>query len=146
MDASAVVVQHIRALREPNVHAYMPVLEIELAIGAFDEWSSTECATMPDRLLAWLPGLQEYRCSVGRPGGFIERLRRGTYLPHIAEHLTRELQSLMGFEVGFGRARSTGMLGHYRVVIAYQEKTPARAAFAVTLRLTIATLLDAPFN
>ena len=76
----------------------------------------------------------------------IERLQRGTYLPHICEHVTLALQNLMGFDVAFGRARGTGEPGVYRVVIAYQEEEPARAAFATALRLTLAAMHDEPFD
>ena len=43
----------------------------------------------------------EHRCSVGVRGGFFQRLRTGTYLGHILEHVTLELQTLAGTEVGF---------------------------------------------
>ena len=55
-----------------------------------------------DRLAAALPTLWEHRCSEGRPGGFLERLRAGTYMGHILEHVVLELQSLAGLEVDYG--------------------------------------------
>ncbi|MBC7813122.1 MAG: cyanophycin synthetase, partial [Burkholderiales bacterium] len=79
-------------------------------------------------------------------GGFIERLKRGTYLAHITEHITLELQTLMGFNVNFGRARGTGEEGVYYVVYAYHEEEPARAAFETALRLTLAAMHDEPFD
>ena len=79
------------------------------------------------------------------PGGFVERLRDGTYLGHIAEHVTLELQGLMGFDVSFGRARGTGERGVYNVLIAYKEDEPAKAAFDTALRLILAAMNDEPF-
>jgi cyanophycin synthetase len=32
-----------------------------------------------DRLLAALPGLAQHHCAAGAPGGFVARLREGTY-------------------------------------------------------------------
>ena len=64
----------------------------------------------------------EHRCSVGERGGFFQRLRTGTYPGHILEHVTLELQSLAGLEVGFGRARETSEQGVYRVVVEYKEE------------------------
>ena len=43
--------------------------------------------------MAWLPTMIEHRCGIGERGGFFERLRRGTYLAHILEHVTLELQT-----------------------------------------------------
>jgi hypothetical protein len=31
-------------------------------------------------LAQWLPGIAAHECGLGRPGGFVERLRSGTYL------------------------------------------------------------------
>ncbi|QRK13392.1 hypothetical protein JQX13_00520 [Archangium violaceum] len=93
-----------------------------------------------------MPGLHTHECSVGRPGGFVERLRRGTYLAHICEHVTLALQNEMGFDVGYGRARGTGETGVYTVVIAYEEEEPAREAFKTALEMTLAAMLDEPYD
>ncbi|MFO0884729.1 MAG: hypothetical protein U0894_11180 [Pirellulales bacterium] len=60
-----------------------------------------------DRIMGLLPTMIEHRCSVGERGGFFQRLHRGTYMAHILEHVTLELQTLAGTEVGFGRARAS---------------------------------------
>ncbi len=146
MDTHGVTVRTLRVLRGPNLYAYMPVLQIVMDIGPYEEQPSNSFPGFVERITSWLPGLQKHECSVGRPGGFIERLQRGTYLAHISEHITLELQTMMGFNVGFGRARGIGERGVYNVVIAYKEETPARAAFETALRLTLAAMHDEPFN
>jgi cyanophycin synthetase len=128
----------LRILRAHNRHAYVPVIEATIAIGRFEEIASDEVPGLVERLAAWFPGLAGHRCSVGRPGGFLERLRRGTYLPHIWEHVSIDLQNRMGFDVGFGRARGTGEPGVYRVVVEQVEAEPALAALETALRLVLA--------
>src|ERR671927_1257696 len=142
METHGVTVRNIRVLRGPNLFAYKPVLKIILDIGPYEERPSNSFPGFLERITAWLPGLHKHECGIGRPGGFVERLRTGTYLGHITEHVTLELQNLMGFDVAYGRARGTGEPGVYRVVIAYQEEEPARAAFATALRLTLAAMHD----
>lgn len=146
MQSHGVKVRDLRVLRGPNLYAYMPVLHITLDIGPYETRPSNEFPGFVERLTEWLPGLQKHECSVGRPGGFIERLQRGTYLAHISEHIALELQTLMGFNVGFGRARGTGERGVYSVVIEYEEEEPARAAFDTALRLTLAAMHNEPFD
>ncbi len=146
MHAGEVAIRSFRLLRGPNLYAYMPVMVITLAIGSYDEEPSTNFPGFAERLSAWLPGLQEHRCSPGRPGGFIERLRRGTYLPHIAEHVALELQGIVGFPLKFGRTRGTGEPGVYRVVIAYKQPELARPSFETALELVLAAMHDTPFN
>jgi cyanophycin synthetase len=146
MEAQTVSVRTLRVLRGPNRHAYMPVLEVVLDIGPYEEHSSTAFPGVVERLTTWLPGLYTHECSVGRPGGFVERLQRGTYLAHIIEHVTLELQSMMGFDVSFGRARTTNEHGVYMIVVAYKEEEPAKAALHTALELTLAAMHDMPFD
>lgn len=60
-----------------------------------------------ERLEAWLPTLIEHRCSYDERGGFLRRVREGTWPGHILEHVTLELQNLAGLPGGFGKARET---------------------------------------
>ena len=61
--------------------------------------------------------LIEHRCSIGERGGFLQRLETGTWLGHVLEHVTLELQSLAYSPVGFGRARETLEYGVYKVIV-----------------------------
>jgi cyanophycin synthetase len=79
-------------------------------------------------------------------GGFFQRLRSGTYLGHILEHVTLELQSLTGADVGFGKARETSESGVYRVIIEYADEMVGRACLATARELLMAALEDRPFN
>jgi cyanophycin synthetase len=122
------------------------VLRVELDIGPLEERPSNSFPGFVERLTTWLPSLHKHECSVGRPGGFVERLNRGTYLAHITEHVTIALQNEMGFDVGYGRARGTGEPGVYYVIIAYEEEEPAREAFRVALEMTLAAMFDEPYD
>src|SRR5919108_3290259 len=117
----------VQALRGPNIWASFPVLEAWVDLGALKDSPSDELPGFNERLMAWLPSLIEHRCSVGTRGGFFERLRRGTWMAHILEHVALELQSLAGTPVGFGRTRLTHEAGVYRVAVEYQEEELARA-------------------
>src|SRR3954447_1347729 len=146
MESDNVVIRTIRALRGPNLYAYMPVLQVTLDIGPYEERPSSSLPGFVERLTEWLPGLAEHECSLGRPGGFVERLRRGTYLAHIVEHVALELQGRMGFDVSYGRARGTGERGVYTVIVAYKEEEPARAAIEKAVELALAAMHDLPFE
>src|SRR5215211_8850775 len=109
MEAHKVTVRTMQVWRGPNIAAYMPVIRVTLDIGPYEDHASTDFPGMVERLTTWLPGITAHECGLGRPGGFVERLQRGTYLGHITEHICLELQGLMGFNVTFGRARGTGV-------------------------------------
>ncbi|MDB5349702.1 MAG: cphA 1 [Planctomycetota bacterium] len=136
----------VLALRGPNVWANFPVLEAWVDLGEYKDCSSDVQAGFNDRLMGWLPTMVEHRCSIGTRGGFFERLRRGTYPAHILEHVTLELMTLAGSNVGFGRARETNEVGVYKVAVQYEEEAFARQALEVGRELYLAAHHDRPFE
>ncbi|MBU3694030.1 MAG: cyanophycin synthetase [Rhodocyclaceae bacterium] len=138
----------MRHLPGPNMWTveYHPVLEAVVDIGALEDFPSDTIPGLPERLGAWLPGLIEHRCSVGERGGFLQRLHRGTWPAHIMEHVSLELQSMAGFEGGFGRARELSRRGVYRVAISVQHESVGRRAMEAARDLVLAAIHDEPFD
>src|SRR5215210_509829 len=121
-----IIIKRIKVLSGPNIWAYRPVLEIHTDIGKYEELPSNKLHGFTERLAEVIPTLWEHRCSEGRPGGFLERLRVGTYMGHIVEHIILELQSLAGMDAGFGRTRQTQHYGEYRIVVDYKDPDAAK--------------------
>jgi len=136
----------ILALRGPNIWANFPVLEAWVDLGDLHDKGSDELPGFNDRLMSWLPSLIEHRCSIGERGGFFERLRRGTYLAHILEHVALELQTLAGTPVGFGKARAANEDRVYRVAVRYEDETVGRECLEVGRQLCLAAVHDTPFD
>ncbi|MBL9083360.1 MAG: cyanophycin synthetase, partial [Planctomycetales bacterium] len=136
----------VLALRGPNIWANFPVLEAWVDLGALKDSPSDSMPGFNERLMSWLPTMIEHRCSVGERGGFFERLRRGTYLAHILEHVTLELQALAGCEVGFGRARESLGEGYYKVAIEYEVEELVRAAIHTGRELCMAAVEGRDFD
>jgi cyanophycin synthetase len=136
----------VLALRGPNIWANFPVIEAWVDLAELKDSPSDEMPGFNDRLKGWLPSLIEHRCSVGERGGFFERLRRGTYLAHILEHVTLELQSLSGVDVSYGRARETEEEGVYKVTFKYKDEEHAKACLEAARELCLAAVYDRPFD
>jgi hypothetical protein len=111
----------LQNVRAANFWSRGPVTRVDLRVGAYDEISSADVPGFTDLLVAAFPGLVEHHCSVGERGGFIARLRDGTYAPHIIEHLALELQGMIGHDVAFGRARGGDRPGEYTVVFRHRH-------------------------
>ena len=131
-----IVIRRMAHLRGPNVWTYRAVIEAVVDIGELEDFPSNTLLGFYERLTTWLPGLIEHRCSVGRRGGILMRLRDGTWPGHILEHVALELQTQAGMKTGFGKARMTGEPGVYKVVIRTRDKavgmkpSPARAIWS----------------
>ena len=133
-------------LRGPNIWTYRPVIEVVLDIGAFEDFPSNTLPGLYERLVAWLPGLVEHRCGVGEHGGFLLRLREGTWVGHILEHVVLELQNLAGMRTGFGKTRSTGVTGVYKMAFRTRDAQVGRAALAAGRSLLLAAIDDTAFD
>ena len=139
-------IREILILRGPNIWANYQVLEAWVDLGSLKDASSEEVPGFNERLMAWLPGLIEHRCSVGERGGFLQRLNRGTYAAHILEHVTLEMQTLAGHPVGYGKARSTCVEGLYKVVFRYVDENVAEACLRSARDLLLAAYHNEPFD
>jgi len=133
-------------LRGPNIWTYRPVIETWLDIGALEDTPSDQLPGLYERLTAWLPGLIEHRCGVGERGGFLERLKEGTWAGHILEHVVLELQNLAGMRTGFGQTRSTHLVGVYKMAFRTREEQVGLAALNAGRDLLMAAIEDQPFD
>jgi len=126
-----------QTLRGPN---YWSIRRDKLIVMRLDledlaEKPSNEIPGFYEGLIDVLPSLVEHYCSPGYRGGFFERVRTGTYMGHIIEHIALELQELAGTPVGFGRTRATSTPGVYNVVFEYVDEQAGRYAGRAAVRL-----------
>jgi len=146
MKHQAIQLLRMNHLQGPSIWTYHRAVEAVIDIGALEDFPSNTLPGFTDRLLAWLPGLHEHHCGLGYTGGFVERLRDGTWPGHIMEHVSIELQNLAGMKSGFGKARSTDQRGVYKVVIRTGQDEVGRQALLSALDLVMAAINDEPFD
>ena len=124
-------------LRGPNYWSirYKKLIVMRLDLEDLAEKPSNEIPGFYEGLVGILPSLVEHFCSPGHRGGFLERVKEGTYMGHIIEHIALELQELAGMTAGFGRTRETATPGVYNVVYDYVEEQAGRYAGRSAVRL-----------
>ncbi len=130
-------IRKILALKGPNIWGNFPVIEAWVDLGHFEDFPSNTLPGFNDRVMQWVPTMVEHRCSIGERGGFFQRMRTGTWLGHVLEHVTLELQSLSHMPLGYGRARETSERGVYKVVVECEDhhfaETCMRTAHALIM-------------
>ena len=139
-------VLRVRYLDGPNIWTYRPVIEAWVDIHDLEDAPSNLIPGLYERLTAWLPGLVEHRCGVGERGGFLERLREGTWAAHILEHVVIELHGMAGVPEGFGKARMTPERGIYKVAFRSRTEAIGRACLDAGLALLQAAIDDTAFD
>ncbi|HIK38681.1 MAG: cyanophycin synthetase [Geminocystis sp.] len=124
-------------LRGPNYWSIRRHKLIQLRLD-LEDLANTPTNQIPgfyEALVKTLPSLVEHQCSKKYRGGFLERVKEGTYMGHVVEHVALELQELAGMPVGFGRTRETSTPGVYNVVFEYVYEEAGRYAGRAAVRL-----------
>jgi cyanophycin synthetase len=116
-------IMEIRAFEGRNIYCHRPVIRMTVEVGEYDEIPTKDIRGFNDGLLKFLPGLCEHGCCFSEKGGFCRRLEKGTYIPHVIEHAALEIQTMLGFDVRFGKTRGSGKPGQYHIIFGYVSKT-----------------------
>jgi cyanophycin synthetase len=127
----------IKAMRGPNYWSVRrhKLIVMKLDLEEMEKYPSNLVPGFSERLEAMFPTMRSHRCSETFEGGFFYRVKEGTWMGHVIEHIALEMQTLAGMDCGFGRTRTTGIEGVYHVVFSYMEEKVglyvARAAVRV---------------
>ncbi len=131
----------IKVLKGPNYWSIRrgKLIQMRLDLEEMEQRPTNSIEGFSERIEKLLPSMYEHRCSENAKGGFFLRVKDGTWMGHVIEHIALELQTLAGMDCGFGRTRGTGSEGEYFVVFDYMEeeagKYAARAAVNVAQAL-----------
>jgi cyanophycin synthetase len=127
----------ISAMRGPNFWSVdkHKLIVLKLDIGRYEDRPTDTIKGFADRLERMFPGMYEHYCSIGKPGGFFQRVQDGTWMGHVVEHIALELQTLAGMDCGFGRTRGTGEAGIYNIIFSYVEEECGRYAAKAAVRI-----------
>ena len=132
----------IKVLKGPNYWSVRrnKLIQMKLDLEEMEQRPTNSIPGFRERLEKLFPSLYEHRCSVGKPGGFFERVDEGTWMGHVIEHIALELQTLSGMDTGFGRTRGAGDAGVYYVVFSYMEEDAGVYAARASVRMAEALI------
>src|SRR3954454_1105764 len=128
----------IKVLRGPNYWSINrgKLIQMRLDLEEMEQFPTNTIEGFSERIEKLLPSMYEHRCSEGVEGGFFIRVKEGTWMGHVIEHIALELQTLAGMDCGFGRTRGTGNKeGEYYVVFDYIEEDAGIYAAKAAVKL-----------
>ena len=130
-------IEEIKILRGPNYWSVRrpKLIQMKLDLEELEQRPTNTIEGFRERLEKLFPSMYSHRCSVGKPGGFFQRVDEGTWMGHVIEHIALELQTLAGMNCGFGRTRGTGKEGEYYVVFNYMEEDAGVYAAKASVRI-----------
>ncbi len=138
----------IKVMKGPNYWSNKrhKLIVMRLDLEDLEQKPTNKIPGFGERLEKMFPTMFAHRCSEGVEGGFFSRVKEGTWMGHVIEHIALEIQTLAGMDCGFGRTRQTSAAGVYHVVFSYFEEKAgifaARSAVAVAEALINNTEYD----
>ncbi len=141
-------IRDIRAMRGPNYWSIRrhKLIVMKLDLEEMEDFPTNKVDGFSERLEKMFPTLYEHECSEGHPGGFFKRVKEGTWMGHVAEHIALEIQTLAGMDTGFGRTRGTGEHGVYNVVFSYMEEKVGIYAGRASVKIVQALVDNKEYN
>lgn len=114
----------IKVMRGPNYWSIRrtKLIVMKLDLEELENFPTNKIEGFNERIQVMFPSMISHRCSENTQGGFFLRVREGTWMGHVIEHIALEIQSLAGMDCGYGRTRGTGQKGVYNVVFSYMEE------------------------
>jgi cyanophycin synthetase len=138
----------IKVMRGPNYWSIRrkKLIVMKLDIEELEHKPTNEIDGFLQRLQLMFPTMMSHRCSPNIEGGFFLRVKEGTYMGHVIEHIALEIQSLAGMDCGFGRTRGTGKEGIYNVVFSYMEEAVGTFAAKAAVRIAEALIVGEEYD
>jgi cyanophycin synthetase len=135
-------IENIQVLRGPNIWSVSrkKLIQMRLNLEELEHRPTNTIEGFFERMQALIPSLYNHRCSPGVPGGFFERVKAGTWMGHVIEHIALEIQTLAGMDTGYGRTRQTKTEGVYNVVFNYLEEKVGIYAAEAAVRIAEALI------
>ncbi len=132
----------IKILRGPNYWSNFrrKLIVMKLDLEELEDSPTDSIDGFSERIEKLMPSMYDHRCSKTYKGGFFERVKEGTWMGHVIEHIALEIQTLAGMECGFGRTRGTGADGVYNVVFSYMEESVGIYAAIASVKIAEALI------
>lgn len=135
-------------MRGPNFWSVYrkKLIVLKLDIEELENFPTNSIKGFSTRLEKLIPSLYNHRCSEEDPGGFFLRVKEGTWMGHVVEHIALEIQTLAGMDCGFGRTRSQNENGIYTIIFSYEIEEAGKYAAEAALRIADALAKDEEYD
>lgn len=99
-------IQELQVFEAPNIFSLREsIVKIQVKLGELADTPTKDIGNINEEIIRLFPGIKDHKCSTGYVGGFVDRLKEGTYLAHVTEHLCLETHRMLGYDMVYGKAR-----------------------------------------
>lgn len=123
-----------RAFEGRNIYSHRKCIRLDIDLEGYSNIPSNKISYFNENLVNLLPELKKHRCGIDEEQGFIKRLKEGTYLAHICEHIIIALHNMINLDICYGKAREvSGELYYLVFEYKYQKTGMAIARLSVDI-------------
>lgn len=104
-----------------NIYSHRKCIRLDVDLEGYCETPTKDIDGFNERLLSYVPELYVHRCGIDIEGGFVQRLKEGTYLAHVCEHTIIGIHNKLGIDIKYGKAREIKD-DFYYIIFEYKLK------------------------
>lgn len=134
-----------KVFKGKNIYSHKKCIRVDVDLEGYCETPSKDIEDFNDNLINMVPELNTHRCGIDEERGFVKRLREGTYLAHICEHITIAIQNKLGIDVHYGKSREVKD-DHYYIIYQYIYENVAIESFRLAMDIINALINKIPIN
>lgn len=134
-----------KVFKGKNIYSHKKCIRLDVDLEGYCEIPSKDIEDFNDNLISMIPELNEHRCGIDEERGFVKRLREGTYLAHICEHITIAIQNKLGIDVHYGKSREIKE-DHYYIIYQYIYENVAIESSRLAVDIINALINKIPIN
>ena len=134
-----------KVFKGKNIYSLKKCIRLDVDLEGYCETPSKNIEDFNFNLVNMIPELRTHRCGIDEDEGFIKRLKEGTYLAHICEHIILAIQNKLGIDVHYGKSREIKE-DHYYIVFQYIYENTALEVAKLAIDIINALINKIPIN
>lgn len=128
-----------------NIYSHRKCIRLDVDLEGYCEIPTKDIDGFNEGLLGYVEELYTHRCGIDVEGGFVKRLKEGTYLAHVCEHTIIGIHNKLGLDVRYGKAREiSGDI--YYIIFEYKLKKTAILIAELAIDLINSLIKKRSFN
>lgn len=134
-----------KVFKGKNIYSHKKCIRLDVDLEGYCETPSKDIEDFNFNLVNMIPELRTHRCGIDEDEGFIKRLKEGTYLAHICEHIILAIQNKIGIDVHYGKSREIKD-NHYYIIFQYIYENTAIEVSKLAIDIVNALINKLPIN
>ena len=134
-----------KVFKGKNIYSHKKCIRLDVDLEGYCETPSKDIEDFNFNLVNMIPELRTHRCGIDEDEGFVKRLKEGTYLAHICEHIILAIQNKIGIDVHYGKSREIKD-DHYYIIFQYIYENTALEVSKLAIDIINALINKMPIN